>query len=88
MKTLYFILVFVFFSLAVFAQDANYTGPAKVQVKMFWTQIEKLKAGTGTASTINNAERAIKMIKENDKAYNTEALEAAIKPMFRPCSSV
>ncbi len=80
MKTLYFILVFVFFSLAVFAQDANYTGPAKVQVKMFWTQIEKLKAGTGTASTINNAERAIKMIKENDKAYNTEALEAAIKP--------
>ena len=67
MKTLYFILVFVFFSLAVFAQDANYTGPAKVQVKMFWTQIEKLKAGTGTASTINNAERAIKMIKERKR---------------------
>ncbi len=62
------------------AQDPSYTGPAKVYVKSFWTQIEKLKDGTGTASTVNNAERAIKNIKEADKAYNTADMEAAIKP--------
>lgn len=62
------------------AQDPGYTGPAKVYVKSFWNQIEKLKAGTGTASTITNAERAIKSIKETDKAYNTAEMEATIKP--------
>ena len=75
------ITLFCFFILMnVMAQDPGYTGPAKVQVKMFWTQIEKLKAGTGTASTVTNAERAIKMVKENDKAYNTADMETAIKP--------
>ncbi|MBK7309105.1 MAG: hypothetical protein IPI88_20215 [Chitinophagaceae bacterium] len=62
------------------AQDPGYTGPAKVYVKSFWNQIEKLKAGTGTPSTISNAERAIKSVKETDKAYNTTEMEAAVKP--------
>lgn len=62
------------------AQDPGYTGPAKIYVKSFWNQIEKLKAGTGTALTITNAERAIKSVKENDKAYNTAEMEATIKP--------
>ncbi|MBK6378367.1 MAG: hypothetical protein IPF72_00865 [Chitinophagaceae bacterium] len=62
------------------AQDPGYTGPAKVYVKSFWNQIEKLKAGTGTPSTISNAERAIKSVKETDKAYNTTEMEAAVNP--------
>ncbi len=62
------------------AQDPGYTGPAKVQVKMFWTQIEKLKNGKSTGSTLMSAERAIKSTKEMDAAYNTAEMEAALKP--------
>jgi hypothetical protein len=78
-QTLIIILCF-FILINATAQDASYTGPAKIYVRSFWTQIEKLKAGTGTASTVSNAERAIKNIKETDKAYNTADMEAAIKP--------
>jgi len=61
-------------------QDDTYTGPAKVYVRAFWTNIEKLKTDNATASTITNAERAINSIKEKDPSYNTSALEAEIKP--------
>ena len=61
-------------------KDDTYTGPAKVYVRAFWTNIEKLKTDNATASTINNAERAINSIKEKDPSYNTSALEAEIKP--------
>lgn len=75
------LLLIGLFSLSIgMTQDPGYTGPAKVQVKMFWTQIEKLKAGTATASTLVSAERAIKMVKENDKEYDTGNMEAALKP--------
>jgi hypothetical protein len=46
--------------------DASYTGPAKVSLKSFWTHMEKIKAGTGTASSLNNADRMLKQIKEQD----------------------
>ena len=61
-------------------QDDTYTGPAKVYVRAFWTNIEKLKTDNATASTITNAERAINSIKEKDPSYNTSALEAELKP--------
>jgi hypothetical protein len=80
MKKSIITLLCFFILIIATAQDPGYTGPAKVQVKMFWAQIEKLKAGTGTPSTVSNAERAIKMVKENDKAYNTADMEAAVKP--------
>lgn len=66
--------------LFVAAQDPAYTGAAKVYVKSFWSQVEKLKAGNATASTISNAERAIKNVQEADKQYNTADMEAALKP--------
>lgn len=72
---------FTFFLLQhCFAQDPAYTGPAKIYVKSFWSNMEKLKNGTATASTINNADRAIRNIKENDPAYNTSAMEEVLKP--------
>ncbi|MBK7434119.1 MAG: hypothetical protein IPI66_09640 [Chitinophagaceae bacterium] len=80
MKKLIAILFSILFIGQAISQDPGYAGPAKVQVKMFWAQIEKLKAGTATASTISNAERAIKMVKENDPSYNTADMEAAVKP--------
>jgi hypothetical protein len=80
MKSILITLGCFFILIRVIAQDPSYTGPAKAQVRSFWSQIEKLKAGTATASTVSNAERAIKMVKENDKDYNTADMEAAIKP--------
>ncbi|MFN0081770.1 MAG: hypothetical protein ACKVOM_04565, partial [Ferruginibacter sp.] len=60
MKTITILLAFVFVIPRVAAQDPNYSGPAKNQVKMFWAQIEKLKAGTASSSAMISAERAIK----------------------------
>lgn len=80
MKRSIITLLFFFILINATAQDPGYTGPAKIYVKSFWNQIEKLKAGTGTASTVSNAERAIKSVKETDKAYNTTDMEAAVKP--------
>jgi len=80
MKKICLLLAGLFSLLAGMAQDPGYTGPAKVQVKMFWNQIEKLKAGTATGSAFASAERAIRVVKETDKDYNTADMEAALKP--------
>lgn len=60
--------------------NANYTGPAKVSLKSFWTHMEKLRAGTGTASTLSNADRMLKQVKEQDPSYDVAPLEAELKP--------
>ncbi len=60
------------------AVDESYNGPAKVQLKSFWRHLEKLRAGTGTASEINNAERMLKQVKEKDPAYNIQELETEV----------
>lgn len=58
--------------------DETYNGPAKVQLKAFWRQLEKLRSGDASPSTLNNAERMLKQVKENDPNYNTTALEAEV----------
>lgn len=68
--------------ISLYAQDPGYTGPAKIPLKSFWGHIEKLKAGTGTPSSVNNAERMLQQIKEKDPNYNTAPLEAEVK-VFR-----
>ena len=76
MKKVLFPLLFLFCISSLFAQDPGYTGPAKMPLKNFWSHIEKLKAGTGTSSSVNNAERMLQQVKEKDPSYNTTALEA------------
>ncbi|MBK6827606.1 MAG: hypothetical protein IPG86_12375 [Chitinophagaceae bacterium] len=60
--------------------DASYTGPAKVSLKSFWTHMEKIKAGTGTASSLNNADRMLKQIKEQDPGFDISTLSAMLQP--------
>jgi hypothetical protein len=60
--------------------DASYTGPAKVSLKAFWNHMEKIKAGTGTASSLTNADRMLKQIKEQDPAYDVSMLSAMLQP--------
>lgn len=58
--------------------DESYTGPAKVQLKAFWRQLEALRSGNTTSSTLNNAERMLGQVKEKDPSYNVAALEAEV----------
>lgn len=60
--------------------DASYTGPAKVSLKAFWNHMEKIKAGTGTASSLNNADRMLKQIKEQDPGFDITTLAAMLQP--------
>lgn len=80
MKSIIFSILLIVSISTIYSQDASYSGPAKVPLRSFWTQIDKLKNGTGTASTISNAERMLKQIKEMDPAYNTAPLEETLKP--------
>jgi len=56
----------------------SYSGPAKVQLKAFWRSLEKLRGGSKTPSDLNNAERMLKQVKENDPSYNVSALETEV----------
>jgi len=58
--------------------DESYSGPAKVQLKAFWRSLEKLRGGSKTPSDLNNAERMLKQVKENDPSYNVSALETEV----------
>ncbi len=61
-----------------FAQDENYAGPAKMEVRSFWRQAAIFKSGKGTASTLSNMERAVVGIKQKDPGFNTKAMDAEI----------
>jgi hypothetical protein len=56
--------------------DESYSGPAKVQLKSFWRQLDKLRAGDMGA--VNNAERMLGQVKEKDPSYNVSALEKEV----------
>jgi hypothetical protein len=79
MKKTILSLCLLFVSVSLLAQDPSYTGPAKIPLKNFWGHIEKLRAGTGTSSSINNAERMLQQVKEKDPSYNIAPLEAEVK---------
>ena len=66
-------------SIAPKAQDANYKGPAKMEVTVFWRQIEFLKKGSGGPTQISNAEKALADVKQKDAAYNTASMEEELK---------
>lgn len=57
------------------AQDNNYTGPAKFEVKIFWGQMDKVKKTNGGASEIKNAEKALADAKQKDPSLNTNSME-------------
>jgi hypothetical protein len=79
MKKTILSLCLLFVSISLLSQDPSYNGPAKMPLKNFWGHIEKLKAGTGTSSSLNNAERMLQQVKEKDPSYNVAPLEAEVK---------
>lgn len=79
MKRLSLIVTVLLFTIIAFGQDANYKGPAKMEVTVFWRQMEFLKKGTGGPTQISNAEKALAGIKQKDAAYNTSGMEEELK---------
>lgn len=62
----------------VYAQDPNYTGPAKMEVRTFWRQATIFKSGKGTPTTLANMEKALATIKQKDPSYDTVTMQEAI----------
>lgn len=63
----------------LFAQDASYKGPAKMDVSTFWRQAEIVKKGNATSSTLSNLEKAMANIKQKDPGYNTSSMDEIIQ---------
>lgn len=80
MKKIILALSCLVFTLHVHAQDTNYNGPAKVQLKSFWRYMEKLRAGDKSPGTLGNAVRMLDQVKQADPSYNVSAIEAELKP--------
>lgn len=78
-KKINLIIILFVVSFFAFAQDANYKGPAKMNVNSFWRQVESLKNGKGGSMAVSNLEKAIAGTKEKDPSYNTSSMEAEIK---------
>jgi hypothetical protein len=79
MKKIILFIALIVSSVAIQAQDANYNGPAKTQVKTFWGKIEMLKQGKSTGSSLMAAKNLLKSAKEKDPSYNTSAMETELK---------
>lgn len=77
MKRSVLFIALILFSNFINAQDADYSGPAKLHVKSFWDGVKKLQEGKGYSA--DNLEKQLKYTKEKDPAYNTAAMEAEFK---------
>lgn len=79
MKKISLALSCMIFMQYVHAQDPNYAGPAKTQVKSFWGKIELMKQGKSINSYFTGATNLLKSVKEKDPSYNTSLMEAELK---------
>lgn len=77
---------FILFIVLVHAQDDNYNGAAKAEVKSFWETAEKLEQSIAAGTKADGAKivglaRKLQEIKAKDAAYNTAAMEAKYKKL-------
>ncbi|MBL0200580.1 MAG: hypothetical protein IPP81_10605 [Chitinophagaceae bacterium] len=85
MKSILLIVVSFCISTTLFAQDANYTGPAKTYVTGFYKQAEEAKKSIETQkfvaaqTKVDQMDRAITSIKSKDASYNTASMEVELK---------
>lgn len=79
MKALKILLISLSISLTMAAQDDNYKGPAKMDVKTFWRQAEMFKNGKGSDSNLGNMKKALAGAREKDPSYDTAAMEEEFK---------
>lgn len=79
MKTLKILLIILTLNSTMIAQDENYKGPAKVEVKVFWRQTEPFKNGKGSDMNLKNMQKALAGVKEKDSSYSTIAMEEELK---------
>ena len=79
MRTFKILFVLLILNITMIAQDENYKGPAKVEVKIFWRQTEPFNNGKGSEMNLKNMQKALAGVKEKDPSYNTSAMEEELK---------
>ncbi len=85
MKSILLIVVSFCSSTILFAQDANYNGPAKAYVTSFYKQAEEAKKSIETLkfvaaqTKVDQMDRAITSIKSKDATYNTSSMGEELK---------
>jgi hypothetical protein len=85
MKTITILFFLFFFATGVMAQDANYSGPAKMYVTNFPKLVADAKkhidvqSFVAAQSKVDQMDRAIASIKSKDAAYNTSSMEEELK---------
>lgn len=78
MKTLTLILTVLFLSYVSYAQDFIYEGPARAEVRSFWTNAMGIQKTQKFAEGVAVLEAKLKGVKEKDPAYKTDKMEAEI----------
>jgi hypothetical protein len=85
MKKLSLLFTVIIFTLIVNAQDANYSGPAKMFVTNFPKLLSDAKTHIDTKSfvaaqtKVDQISRAIASVKSKDASYNTSSMEEELK---------
>ncbi|MDX2173947.1 MAG: hypothetical protein SFY56_12565 [Bacteroidota bacterium] len=79
MKTIKILIITLTLNLSMIAQDDNYKGLAKMDVKTFWRQADMFKNGKGSDATLGNMQKALVVVKEKDPSYNTAGMEEELK---------
>lgn len=93
MKKILLIFSLLLCTILANAQDQNYDGPAKAEVKSFWDEAAKLEQAIAAGTKADGAKvigltRKIQDIKAKDAAYNTAAMEAKYKKLSEGLVSV
>lgn len=78
MKTIQLIIIALFISFSAKAQDFIYEGPARAEVRSFWTNAMGIQKTQKFAEGVAVLEAKLKGVKEKDPAYKTDKMEAEI----------
>lgn len=78
MKAVSFVIVAILLSFASFSQDFIYEGPARAEVRSFWTNAMGIPKTQKYAEGVAVLEAKLKGVKEKDPAYKTDKMEAEI----------
>ena len=79
MKTLHLFFAFLFLTTAVMAQDFIYEGPARAEVRSFWSNAMGIQRSGKMDEGIAMMEAKLSATKQKDPSYKTADMEAELK---------
>lgn len=78
MKTIQLVFIAMLTSFGAMAQDFTYEGPARAEVRSFWTNAMGIQKTQKFAEGVAVLEAKLKEVKQKDPAYKTDKMEAEI----------